>query len=78
MWKNKFGTKFEVFNWIFSQGELHSEAQAYMMYLDEQMEKEREAERELENLIDEEVRLKLGISNDGVIRCLLASWWKYW
>jgi len=43
------------------------------MYLDEQMEKEREAERELENLIDEEVRLKLGISNDGVIRCLLAS-----
>ena len=43
------------------------------MYLDEQMEKEREAERELENLIDEEVRLKLGISNDGVVRCLFAS-----
>ena len=37
------------------QGELHAEAQAYMKYLGEQVEKEKEAERELEKLIDAEV-----------------------
>ena len=37
------------------KGELHHEAHAYMQYLDEQVQKEKEAERELESLINEEV-----------------------
>lgn len=37
------------------KGELHHEAHAYMQYLDEQVLKEKEAERELESLINEEV-----------------------
>ena len=38
------------------QKELNSEALAYMKYLDEQVEREKVAEQELEKLIDEEVR----------------------
>ena len=37
------------------QSELHSEAQAYMNYLDEQVELEKAAQSELEKLIDVEV-----------------------
>ena len=37
------------------KGELHAEAQAYMQYLDEQVQREKEAEMELESLINDEV-----------------------
>jgi len=48
-------TKNEAEEAVKRKGELHNEAQAYMRYLDEQVQKEKEAEKVLESLINDEV-----------------------